>query len=1142
MKKLFTLLLALVLHTLINAATPNIISFSPTNGAVGTLVTITGTNLGSPTTFTIGGVSAIIVSNNGSQLVGMVMPGAFSGTVSLTTGGGATSSAGNFTVLPTNYPGEQQGSKLVGTGNTGAAQQGYSVSVSADGNTAIVGGYTDNNGYGAAWIYARSAGVWSQQGSKLVGTGGTSASSQGCSVSLSADGNTAIVGGDNDNNYQGAAWIFTRLAGIWSQQGSKLVGIGGTSEAQQGYSVSLSADGNTAIVGGVLDNAQQGAAWVYTRSAGVWSQQGNKLVGTGGTSVAKQGCSVSLSADGNTAIVGGYGDNISKGAAWIYTRSAGVWSQQGSKLISSGDTGAAAQGCSVSLSADGNTAIIGGYWSYNYQGAAWIFTRSAGVWSQQGSKLVGTGNTEMSRQGYSVSLSADGNSAIVGGYTYYGQQGATWVFNRTSSVWSQQGSKLIGTGGTSDAMQSFSVSLSADGNTAIVGGFNDDSQQGAAWVFKPLAAVASIQASSITFSSVQSTQMTINWTNGNGEKRAVFVKEGTGTISNPSDNTTYASSTDWNSKGTQLSTSGYYCVYNNNSNSVTLTGLNPGTQYTVQVFDYNGSAGSEMYYTLTATDNPKSQTTTWNWTGTTNTDWNTLSNWSPGSVPTASISVTILNVTNKPIINQNSDSPAVCNNLTIQSGATLTIASGKALTVSGTLTNNATGGIIIQSDGTNGTGSLIAGSVNGAGSALVQRYMTSNGWHMVSSPLKGQSIASVLTGNSNISTTSGTRGMMSYNPTSNVWNDHFTNTQSGNLGNGTGFGIHTDADGIVTFAGSLQAGTQSVTGLTAGMWNCVGNPYTSAIGINANGTNTDNFLNVNGANLDPSYGAIYVWEKTDAFNGSSGQYTIINSIPTPYNVQQGQGFFVKMKNAVTTLSFTPAMQYHNGSLAFKSLARPWPLINLIASSGDLKSSTLIAFNSAMTKGLDPTYDAGLLKGGSDLQVYTRLIEDNGIAFGIQTLPDNDFTNMTIPVGVDYTTGGEVVFSAASMNLPTDCKVVLEDKMNGSLIDLSKVDYHTILPANTHSTDRFLLHTAGGLEQSKGLSAYANRNIEIHLTGTVSKGSVAILYDINGKIVMAKNLVEGSLNVIPTPQLKTGLYVLSVNDNGKITGLKVMINE
>ena len=146
----------------------------------------------------------------------------------------------------------QQGPKLVGTGAIGAAEQGFSVALSADGDTAIVGGLADNdvNGPGAAWVYTRNGGVWTQQGSKLLGTGAVGSARQGKSVALSADGNTAIVGGNGDNSDTGAAWVYTRNGGVWTQQGSKLVGTGAIGAAEQGFSVALSADGNTAMVGG----------------------------------------------------------------------------------------------------------------------------------------------------------------------------------------------------------------------------------------------------------------------------------------------------------------------------------------------------------------------------------------------------------------------------------------------------------------------------------------------------------------------------------------------------------------------------------------------------------------------------------------------------------------------------------------------------------------------------------------------------------------------------------------------------------------------------------------------------------------------------------------------------------------------------
>jgi hypothetical protein len=245
----------------------------------------------------------------------MVMPGAVSGAVSLNNVDGTATGSSNFTVTATPFPLAQQGAKLVAADNTGAAFQGNALAVSADGNTAIVGGDQDNSQRGAVWIYTRSGGMWTQQGTKLVGTGAIGAAFQGISVGLSADGNTAIAGGSADNGNQGAAWVYTRSGSTWTQQGAKLVGTGNTGAARQGTSVSLSADGNTAIVGGALDNSQQGAAWIFTRSGSTWTQLGTKLVASDNTGAANQGNAVALSADGNTAIVGGSQDNTSQGAA-----------------------------------------------------------------------------------------------------------------------------------------------------------------------------------------------------------------------------------------------------------------------------------------------------------------------------------------------------------------------------------------------------------------------------------------------------------------------------------------------------------------------------------------------------------------------------------------------------------------------------------------------------------------------------------------------------------------------------------------------------------------------------------------------------------------------------------------------------------
>jgi hypothetical protein len=403
-------------------------------------------------------------------------------------------------------PGLEEAAKPVDTDAARNANQGMSVALSADGNTAIVGGPGPNNAdrdraplaapAGAAWIFTRSGSAWVQQGSKLVGT--TSAPggglwSQGTSVALSADGNTAVVGGPSDDGTTGATWVFIRSGGAWRQQGDKLVGTRGQRASDagvplgQGMSVALSADGDTAIVGGWRAEG----AWVFTRRGGIWSQQSNQLVGSGAVGNARQGTSVALSADGNTAIMGGWSDHDRTGAAWVFVRSGGgIWSQQGKKLVGSGAVGGARQGTSVALSADGNTALIGGPsdnagdrsvpFGLGPAGAAWVFTRNGGVWTQEGEKLVSTGAMASARQGTSVALSADGNVAIVGGLASDGGVGAALVFTRSGGIWTQN-EKLVSTDavGTSSP----SIALAADGRVVLVGGSNDNGGVGAAWTF-----------------------------------------------------------------------------------------------------------------------------------------------------------------------------------------------------------------------------------------------------------------------------------------------------------------------------------------------------------------------------------------------------------------------------------------------------------------------------------------------------------------------------------------------------------------------------------------------------------------------------------------------------------------------------------
>ncbi len=331
-----------------------------------------------------------------------------------------------------------------------------------------------------------------QQGTKSTGGEESGEGRFGRSVALSADGDTALVGGPRDSSEAGAVWVFARTGSTWTQQ-AKLIGGEESGAGHFGRSVALSADGNTALIGAANDEGG-GAAWVFTRSGSTWTQQA-KLTGAGESGSGWFGQSVALSADGATALVGGFVDHSDIGAAWVFTRSGSgagsTWEQQGAKLTGGEESGEGEFGWSVALSAEGDTALIGGRKDDEGIGAAWVFTRAGSgpgaSWAQQGAKLTGGEESGEGEFGESVALSAEGDTALIGGFHDGSGSGAAWVFARAGSgadaSWAQQGAKLTGAGEAGEGYFGDAIALTPDGSTALIGGFDDDEKRGAAWVF-----------------------------------------------------------------------------------------------------------------------------------------------------------------------------------------------------------------------------------------------------------------------------------------------------------------------------------------------------------------------------------------------------------------------------------------------------------------------------------------------------------------------------------------------------------------------------------------------------------------------------------------------------------------------------------
>lgn len=432
---------------------------------------------------------------------------------------------------------------------------GVSVSLSADGNTMAVGAPSDGTGAleqadalaegaGDVYVFVRNDSLWEQQ-AFLNASNTEDPDRFGFSISLSADGNTLAVGApgeasaamginadQNDNSapLSGAAYTFVRTAETWQQQA--YLKASNTDEfARFGWSVSLSSDGSTLAVGArseasllrrndsATDSSDfygRGAVYVFTQNNELWQQETFIKAGTqAGNDFF--GEALSLSANGNTLAVGNVGDDSAatgingdpidssaeqSGAAYVYVRGGGTWQQQA--YIKASNTGAADEfGISVSLSDDGNTLAIGapsedsvasgidGEQTSNTaveSGATYVFVRQGTAWQQQA--YIKASNASVSDGfGEAVALSADSNTLVVSAVGedststgLSGDQldgsasnaGAAYVFVRSGGLWQQTAYIKASNTGTQDQFGN-ALSLSEDGSTLAVGARHEDS-------------------------------------------------------------------------------------------------------------------------------------------------------------------------------------------------------------------------------------------------------------------------------------------------------------------------------------------------------------------------------------------------------------------------------------------------------------------------------------------------------------------------------------------------------------------------------------------------------------------------------------------------------------------------------------------
>jgi hypothetical protein len=421
---------------------------------------------------------------------------------------------------------------------------GDAVAVSGDGGTMAVAAVGRDGFSGIVSVFRRQSGLWREE-AQVRGTWTEATDHFGLSIALSSDGNALVVGApledsaattvngserSNARHDSGAAYVFVRSGSTWTQEAFLKAGNADVGD-NFGTSVAVSGDGATVVIGAPFEDSaaisingnpasntapEAGAAYLFVRDAGNWVQLAY-IKAPNAEEDDWFGYSVGLSADGNKILVGapledgagtGVGGNPANngltkaGAAYLFTRSGSTFA--GAVYLKASNSGLKDWfGWTVAISGDGSTLAvaapeedsiqggIGGNQGTNglpNSGAVYVFTSSAGPWSQQA--FIKASNPDAEDEfGMALALNGDGSALAVGaagessqaegingsqGDNSFGQAGAAYFFERGAGAWRQQAYLKASNTGKKDRFGD-SVAVSADGNVLAVGALLEDS-------------------------------------------------------------------------------------------------------------------------------------------------------------------------------------------------------------------------------------------------------------------------------------------------------------------------------------------------------------------------------------------------------------------------------------------------------------------------------------------------------------------------------------------------------------------------------------------------------------------------------------------------------------------------------------------
>ena len=372
---------------------------------------------------------------------------------------------------------------------------GSAVSISDQKDLLLIGSYSDNdfgNFAGAIYVYANpklQPVVRFEEGmqlqTKILPVNSTAGEVFGRSIALTADGKTAVIGSDLNDDLAinaGCVSIYNRINNEWVFE-QKLYANDPVSQDKFGYSAAISSNGIHLLIGaanGTNSGIRTGKVYYFKKINGNWVQIA-KFTPSEAALSDNFGISVSLNAVGDYALIGAYnrseGGVNNRGVVYIYTRVNDTWTQQ-NKILASDAAFQDYFGCAVSLNSTATVALISAYSDddngLTNTGSVYYYTRSGTVWTQQQKFYAGDPKANACF-GESIAMNKDGTLAYISSRdTVKGTgAGAVYIFRRSGDVWTQQQKLTPDYIKEADYFGS-SVAMNADGTYVAIGAGDDD--------------------------------------------------------------------------------------------------------------------------------------------------------------------------------------------------------------------------------------------------------------------------------------------------------------------------------------------------------------------------------------------------------------------------------------------------------------------------------------------------------------------------------------------------------------------------------------------------------------------------------------------------------------------------------------------